>query len=76
MTNEAAKNAQKVTRRGFLRGSAVAAASAAVGLPAIIPSSVFGVDAPSSRITVGCIGVGGKGSGNMRNFNGNPGAVV
>ncbi|MHC4681206.1 MAG: Gfo/Idh/MocA family protein, partial [Planctomycetota bacterium] len=37
---------------------------------------VFGVDAPSSRITVGCIGVGGKGSGNMRNFNGNPGAVV
>jgi len=34
------------------------AAAAAVGFPAIVPSSVFGQNAPSNRINVGAIGVG------------------
>ncbi len=63
MNARIAKRAPTVNRREFLK-----AAGVAVALPAIVPSSVFGADAPSNRITVGCIGVGGQGSGNMRNF--------
>ena len=48
-----------ITRRGFLRG----AATAAVALPTIVPSSVFGRYAPSNRVTVGKIGCGGRGGG-------------
>jgi predicted dehydrogenase len=58
-----------VSRREFLKG--VAAAGAALALPTIVPSSVFGADgrpAPSNRITMGCIGVGGQGSGNQGAF--------
>ena len=56
-------------RRAFLKG--VAAAGAAIALPAIIPSSARGADgavAPSNRITMGCIGLGGQGSGNLGSF--------
>ncbi len=59
------KNKQ-VSRRVFLK-SAAAAASAAVA-PAIVPSSVFGQNAPGNRITVGQIGAGGRGSGQARSF--------
>ena len=62
-------------RRQFLRGSA-AATAIAVGVPAIVPSSVFGADAPSNRIVMGAIGVGSQGTGNMRGFNGKPGCQV
>jgi predicted dehydrogenase len=34
------------------------AAAAAVGFPGIVPSSVFGQNAPSNRINVGAIGIG------------------
>ena len=47
----------------FLKGSAVAAA--AMSFPAIIPATAFGAN---ERIALGCIGVGGMGRGNMRNF--------
>lgn len=46
-------------------------AAAVVGFPYLVPSSVFGADgsvAPSNRIVMGCIGVGGKGIGDMRAF--------
>ena len=45
-----------VSRRSFLKTAA--AATAAVGFPTILPSSVFGQMAPSNRINVGAIGVG------------------
>jgi len=57
------------TRRSFLRRSA--ATIAVLGFPSIVPSSALGADgrpAPSNRITMGCIGVGGMGSGNMGSF--------
>ena len=69
------RKTKTLTRREFLKTSAVAA-GAAVVWPTIVPSSVFGADAPSNRITFGCIGVGGKGSGNMKSFKGNPGSEV
>jgi predicted dehydrogenase len=45
-----------VSRRGFLKTSLGTAA--AIGFPTILPASVFGQMAPSSRINVGAIGVG------------------
>jgi predicted dehydrogenase len=53
-----------ITRRRFLKGSAVAATGLLA--PTIVPASVFGAEAPSNRITIGCIGVGRMGSGDMR----------
>jgi myo-inositol 2-dehydrogenase/D-chiro-inositol 1-dehydrogenase len=63
MKNDTRKT-NMVTRRQFLKGSAVAAASFLV--PTIVPASVFGADAPSNRITIGFVGVGRMGSGDMR----------
>ena len=58
-----------INRRRFLKAAATAAG--AIGIPYLVPSSVMGKDgdaAPSNRVTIGCIGVGGQGTGNMRNF--------
>lgn len=57
----------KITRRGFLKRSA-AAAGVCFGMPTIVPSGLLGASAPSNRITVACIGVGGQGLNNLRNF--------
>jgi predicted dehydrogenase len=53
----------KMNRRGFLRTSG--AVVAAMGLPSIIPASAFGA---SNKIVLGCIGVGGRGTMNMKCF--------
>ena len=50
------------TRRAFL------GAGAAFGAFNLAPSSVFGANAPSNRIVMGMIGVGGMGTGNMGAF--------
>ena len=47
-------------RRHFLKSAAVAAAA-----PMIVPSSVFGRTAPSNRVNLAAIGVGGRGSSNV-----------
>ena len=44
----------KETRRNFLKMGA----AAAISFPTIVPSSVFGQNAPSNRINIGAIGVG------------------
>ncbi|QHT71568.1 Gfo/Idh/MocA family oxidoreductase [Rhodocytophaga rosea] len=44
-------------RRDFLKKTAIAASSVFFA-PSIVPSSVFGANAPSNRIHVGCIGTG------------------
>jgi len=54
-----------LTRRQFLKSSAAATTAGLLG-PTIVPTSVFGADAPSNRITFGFIGVGRMGSGDMR----------
>jgi len=59
-----------VSRRQFLRNAA-GVSMAAVGFPYIVSSSALGANgavAASERITMGCIGVGGQGTGNMRGF--------
>jgi hypothetical protein len=62
-------NEKKLTRRDFLKTATVTAASLA--LPTIIPARALGRDgaiAPSNRITMAHIGVGGQGSGMLQNF--------
>jgi len=54
--------AQTTSRRRFLQGCAVCAA------PWIVPSSVFGQNAPSNRVNVACIGTGNQGAGILRRF--------
>ena len=58
-------------RRDFLK--TFASASAAIGMPAIIPASALGkggATAPSERVTMGCIGLGTQGTANTKNFAG------
>jgi predicted dehydrogenase len=65
------------SRRSFLKG--ITAAGAAVLGPRVLPSSVFGADAqvaPSNRITLGCIGIGGEGTRNLQVFLQQPDARV
>ena len=62
-----------LTRRRFLHRAA--AAGAAIVVPTIVPGSALGAagrPAPSNRIAVGCIGVGGQGNGNLGGFLGDP----
>jgi predicted dehydrogenase len=57
---------QSMTRRDFFRKTA--GVGAVMAFPAIVPSSVFGANAPSNRIVMGAIGVGSQGTGDMRGF--------
>ncbi len=61
---------QKVSRIGISRRQFVKSATGAALLaaPDIVPASVFGADAPSNRINVGCIGVGNQGAPNLKRF--------
>ena len=58
------KNQQNVSRRGFLKTSAIGAAGVIV-TPTVVPSSVFGANAPSNRLLIGAIGTGRQGRGDM-----------
>ncbi len=61
-----------VSRRNFIKTAA--AAGAALAIPTIIPASAMGADgnvAPSNRIVMGAIGIGGQGMGDMWGFLGN-----
>ena len=67
-----------VTRRQFLKRAGGLAAGAAA-FPYLIPGSALGLNgatAPSNRITIGCIGMGGMGTANMEGFLGRPEAQV
>lgn len=59
-------NSTKSSRRHFLKSSIVSAA--ALGFPAIVPSSVFGKNAPGNRIVLGFIGCGKQGRHLLRAF--------
>ncbi len=64
--------ASRYSRRRFLQR---VAAGGLVGFPTIISAAARGADgrpAPSNRIAVGAIGVGGQGNGNLGGFLGDP----
>lgn len=54
-----------VSRRQFLKKSAIVVGSV-ITAPTIVPAQVFGKNSPSSKINLGCIGVGRMGSGDLR----------
>ena len=59
-----------LTRRGFLKRSAALAAGAA--FPTVLPSRVFGKQAPSNRINIGMIGIGAQGRGHFGGVTNHP----
>ena len=64
------KTTESRSRRDFLK-SIAAAATGTIGLPLFIPASALGRSgavAPSARISIGCIGVGGMGTSNLNSF--------
>ena len=61
---------QILSRRRFLKHASLAAASAAA--PLVLPARIFGATAPSKRVTLGHIGVGGQGGGLLGGFLGLP----
>ena len=63
---------RRVDRRAFLKDALRIGAGA--GLVPLIPAAAFGADrpAPSNRIVMVCVGVGGQGTGNMQAFLGQP----
>ena len=65
------KSLTGLTRRDFIRRTGVAAAAAVAGFPYFVPSSALGKAgsvAPSNRIVIGFIGMGGRGGTLLRNF--------
>ncbi len=71
------ENRNRLSRRAFLRGSIGAAAGAALLSPTIVPSSVFGANAPSNRVAVGMIGMGRQAYySNVKTFLGFPDVQV
>jgi len=64
---------KRMTRRGFLKSAAILAA------PYIVRPSALGLGGtatPSDRVTLGCIGVGGRGQHNMRELMKHGGQIV
>lgn len=57
----------KTSRRSFLKRTALGAGSA-LSLPTFVPASVLGANAPSRRVAVGHLAVGGQGGGLMDGF--------
>ena len=57
------RSKRTATRRSFLTGAA-----AALAAPMVVRSSAFGASAPSNRIHMAAIGVGGRGNGNNWNY--------
>ena len=67
---------KRFSRRRFLGCSASAVAA---GFPTLAPTKILGKGdktSPSEKITLGCIGVGRMGTGNMQNFLSLPGCRV
>jgi predicted dehydrogenase len=64
-----------LTRREFMFQGA-AALGAAVVFPTVLPSTVFGASAPSNRITMGMIGMGGQMGGHFSGMLNRPGVQV
>lgn len=75
MMNNRTSEDGRLSRRAFLKNS-FAAAAGALMVPAVVPSSVFGADAPANRITIGAIGTGGQGQYNIKAFMSKPAAQV
>jgi myo-inositol 2-dehydrogenase / D-chiro-inositol 1-dehydrogenase len=59
------KKSNQLSRRSFVKTSVVGATGAFIA-PMIVPSTVFGKQAPSNMINIGWIGAGRQGTGDVR----------
>ena len=59
-----------LNRRNFLKSAASLAAACSVAPRVFAPADLYAFQAPSDRLRMGCIGLGGQGRGNARGFNG------
>ena len=59
------KTPSQITRRTLLK-QAAAAGVGAMALPQIVPSSVFGANAPSNKLNIGMLACGGRARDNLR----------
>ena len=57
--NDTNEGAAGISRRTFVKQASLAGS---VAFPTIVPSSVFGADAPSERVNLAAFGVGGRGT--------------
>jgi predicted dehydrogenase len=67
MNRQSSKRSRNISRRSFLKRAGLAA-TAAVAAPMFVPASVLGrggAKAPSERINMGFMGLGGQGSGHL-----------
>jgi predicted dehydrogenase len=63
----------QISRRSFLKGAGLLAAGTVSGFPLIVPSKVFGADAPGRKVNVGMIWMGRQAVGaNLKPFLVNP----
>ncbi|MCP4708267.1 MAG: Gfo/Idh/MocA family oxidoreductase, partial [Planctomycetes bacterium] len=69
MNNKKGCSKKIVTRRKFIKSMATTA-GAALASPYFVPASMFGAQAPSNRINLGCIGVGRMGRGDINDIYG------
>ncbi len=60
-----------ITRRSFMKRVSTTMIGA-VSVPYIVPANVFGAKAPSNKIVMGCIGMGGRGQRIAKNFMNEP----
>ena len=60
-------NKQKISRRSFVRNTAATAAGLTI-IPGTVLGSRFGYTAPSDKLNIACIGIGGKGKYNLANM--------
>src|SRR4030042_5317856 len=64
------RSQKHLSRRKFLKTSAKVSAGA-LAFPYLVPGKALGMNgavAPSERVVLGCIGLGGMGTGNMEQF--------
>ncbi len=59
---------KKIAFTGISRRRFITTTAAALALPAIVPSSIFGQNSPSKRISLGVVGWGMQGPGNTKGF--------
>jgi len=65
MSKKKTSSSARVTRRGFLKASSVAAGAVSLGAPMILRGAEAGAPSANDRLNIAVIGVGGQGRSRM-----------
>jgi hypothetical protein len=69
------RHPSQITRRTLLKRAAAAGAGV-MALPQLVPSGVFGADAPSKKLNIGLLACGGRARDDMRDCVGSENIVA